>query len=152
LSVHRNGTGRFDISGPSVTLGSQQALSLSLAVHELATNAIKYGALSNEDGKIKILWSEEEAGGDGTFFFSWTETGGPLVVTLDRKGFGTLLIARILAGDFGGDVKLGYEPTGFTCHLIAPVGHLYRADRRTGEIIQSHQADLHFTLARLDNC
>jgi PAS domain S-box-containing protein len=124
LAPHRTGEGRISVSGPHIILGSKQALSLGLAIHELATNAIKYGALSNDRGRIDISWREEVDGDLPVFCFSWRERDGPLVEKPLRKGFGSGLIEGCLAWDFGGRVDVSYEPSGFVCRLTAPLGNL----------------------------
>jgi two-component sensor histidine kinase len=110
---------RISFAGPEIILGSQQAVSLSLAIHELATNAAKYGALSGDAGKVDIKWNE--VGQDADFEFVWMEQDGPPVAKPAKAGFGSLLIRRVLAADFGGKVELRYEPDGFVCHLTAPM-------------------------------
>jgi two-component sensor histidine kinase len=117
LAPHRSADRRINISGPDVELQPKPALALALAVHELATNAVKYGALSTK-GKVSVHWSNDAESG---FRFSWTESGGPTVVEPTRKGFGSRLIERILAADFGGDARTYYRPDGVVCELIAPL-------------------------------
>ncbi len=124
LVPHRTGKGRISVSGPNIILGPKQALSLGMAVHELATNATKYGALSNDDGKIDISWWEEIVGALPVFHFSWSERGGPAVKKPSKKGFGTELIEGGLAWNFGGNVALSYEAGGFACRLTAPLENL----------------------------
>jgi two-component sensor histidine kinase len=121
LAPHRTGRNRIDVSGPDLELQPRQALGLSLAVHELATNAIKYGALVSASGSIDISWSKDDAACPG-FRFVWKESGGPEVKqpSADKIGFGTRLIERMLANDFNGTVKTTYAPTGVVCELIAP--------------------------------
>jgi len=118
LAPHKPGPGRISISGPPVIVGSKQALSLWLAIHELATNAIKYGALSNDRGRIEISWRKKLDGDVAVFRFLWRERGGPLVVKPMKKGFGSELIEGGLAWDFGGSVDVSYAPSGFICRLI----------------------------------
>jgi two-component sensor histidine kinase len=120
LMPHRTGADRIEFAGPHVMLGSQQAVSLSLAIHELATNAAKYGALSGDSGNVKIKW-EQVGGKDGEFEFVWAEDRGPTVTKPEKSGFGSQLIRRVLAADFGGKVELSYEPSGFVCRLSAPM-------------------------------
>lgn len=115
LVPHRMDDTRFRVRGPDIMLGSQQALSLSLAIHELATNAFKYGALSNPDGSVDVAWDVDDA-----FHFLWKESGGPRVEPPARKGFGSQLLQRVLAADFGGQVELRFEPSGLVCLLTAP--------------------------------
>jgi two-component sensor histidine kinase len=123
LAPHRSGQGRFRISGPDLELQPKQALALALAVHELATNAVKYGALSG-DGFVDIKWSKEVANALPSFRFTWTESGGPLVLQPASKGFGSRLIERMLENDFAGKVTTSYSPSGVICELTAPLSAL----------------------------
>lgn len=108
LAPHRSGAGRIRLGGPHVLLSSRQALSMVLAIHELATNAVKYGALVAPDGRVDIDWSS-----DGTSFrFSWTETGGPPPVVPERTGFGSRLINQILPGHFRGQARQSFAASG----------------------------------------
>ena len=120
LGPHDTRGERFRVSGPNIALGSQQAMSLSLAIHELATNAFKYGALSNlEGGSVDVLWRTDND--TGQFEFRWQERGGPHVERPTRTGFGSRLISQVLAADFKGKVELIYEPSGLLCLLKAPL-------------------------------
>jgi two-component sensor histidine kinase len=94
---------------------------MALSIHELATNAAKYGALSTPEGSVRITWGTETSDGAGErqFLFTWEETAPP-VVEPDRKGFGTRLIMRVLAADFEGDVRMEYHPQGVVCILTSP--------------------------------
>ena len=123
LAPHRNGKGKFTVSGPELAVDPRQALSLTLAVNELATNALKYGSLSSPDGHVDISWSSS-VGGTPTFVFLWREHGGPPVVEPDRQGFGSRVIKDFMANDFGGTVRLSFEPKGVVCELISPLGNL----------------------------
>lgn len=114
LLPHRSGAGRISMSGPELRLEGQQILGLSLAIHELATNAIKYGALSNDNGVIKITWN---GSGDSFHNLQWVESGGPAVAPPTRKGFGTKLIQTLVGSYFGGRVDLEYRPEGVTFSL-----------------------------------
>lgn len=124
LAPYRTGDGRFTISGPSLIVRSRQALALSLAIHELATNAIKYGALSNASGHVSISWTCEDRHGNAMFVFTWQETGGPAVSEPTHAGFGSRLISRVLTDDFGGSFETHYPPSGLVCRLTAPVNNL----------------------------
>ncbi|MGY3508496.1 two-component sensor histidine kinase [Bradyrhizobium sp. USDA 3051] len=124
LGPYRTGEGRITTSGPPLVLRSQQALALSLAVHELATNAVKYGALSVTGGRVSIVWSTEDQAGDQKFVFVWQEFGGPSVSEPADKGFGSQLISGALEYDFRGSVAVSYESTGLTCRLTAPLENL----------------------------
>ena len=124
LAPHRTGQGRFSISGPPITIAAQQALTLALALHELATNALKYGAFSNEKGGVDIRWSADETSG---FTFTWREHDGPAVERPTRQGFGSRLIAR-LTSDFGGTADLNYEPEGVVFRLTTALENIRRKD------------------------
>ncbi|MBB3951035.1 PAS domain-containing sensor histidine kinase [Aureimonas jatrophae] len=108
IAPHHLTPDRITWEGPRFALTSQQALGLSLAVHELATNAAKYGALSNETGRVAMSWDVV----DGTFCFRWIETGGPAVVAPDRRGFGSRLIERIVGSYFDGEGHIEFDPSG----------------------------------------
>ncbi|PZO01411.1 MAG: histidine kinase [Hyphomicrobiales bacterium] len=111
---------RFAIEGPDVELSSKCALGLALALHELATNANKYGALKNDDGRVTVRWTVD---GD-TFHFVWTETDGPPVLAPTRSGFGSRMIEKALAGYFQGSAGIEYRPDGVVVTLKAPVDAL----------------------------
>ena len=125
LAPHRSGHGRIRATGPDVLLQPKQALALSVALHELATNATKYGALST-GGLVEIRWASEVIGTIPSFRFAWTESGGPVVSepAPEQKGFGSRLIERLLANDFSGQVSTYYRPDGVVCELIAPLAVL----------------------------
>ncbi|MET4120897.1 hypothetical protein ABIB85_007327 [Bradyrhizobium sp. JR1.5] len=106
LSPYRTGQDRITISGPPLVLKSRQSLALSLAVHELATNALKYGALSVTSGRVSVVWSSEDQAGDQKFVFVCQEFGGPSVSEPTVKGFGSRLISRTLEEDFRGAVTV----------------------------------------------
>jgi PAS domain S-box-containing protein len=122
IAAYRHeGENRVQVSGPDVRLSPQMALALAMALHELATNAVKYGALSNKLGEIGITWALS-LGADGPHLhLTWTERGGPLVVVPTRRGFGTRLIERSLAQELQGRVQLAFEPAGLMCTLDAPI-------------------------------
>jgi len=126
LAPYRTGQGRIDVSGPELLLQPKQALAIALAVHELATNAVKYGALSSRGGKVRIAWSKAMLADVPTFHFSWTEAGGPPVVapTPSQKGFGSRLIERMLSNDFGGEVRITYANSGVVCQLATPLANI----------------------------
>ena len=123
LAPHRTGKDKFTVSGPELTVDPRQALSLTLAVNELATNAIKYGSLSSPDGRVDISWSSS-VNGSPMFVFLWREFGGPPVAEPDRQGFGSRVIKDFMANDFGGTVELSFEPKGVVCRLTSPLGNL----------------------------
>ena len=122
LDLHDDpGQRRFVLHGPMVPCGSRAALSLALMVHELATNAAKYGALSTPGGHVTLSWRVDGSDGDEMVHLTWREEGGPPVVAPTRRGFGSRLIERGLAGAVGGHVELRYEPEGVCCTLSAPL-------------------------------
>jgi PAS domain S-box-containing protein len=125
--LHAHGeAGRFQIAGPDIMLGSRAAMALALVLHELATNAVKYGALSVPEGQILVLWETLEVTGEAQLRFRWEEAGGPPVVPPARQGFGTRLIARSFGQSLGAAVRLDYPSTGVTFSLEAPVAALQR--------------------------
>lgn len=120
LLPHRTGEGQFRISGPMATISGRQGLGLSLALHELATNATKYGSLSTSKGGVTINWDVQPM---GTFSFTWQESDGPPVTPPVRSGFGSVLIEKIVATYFNGSAALDFRPSGVTFQLsgtIAP--------------------------------
>lgn len=114
IKPHADGEHRIVATGSDVSLTAQQALGLSLAIHELATNAIKYGALSTSDGRVLIEW---DVGADGAFEFRWNEVNGPAVQEPSRRGFGSRLIERIVGSYFSGRGVLTYDPRGVSFRL-----------------------------------
>lgn len=122
LSPYDGGGERFDITGPPVRLSPQQAVSTSLALHELTTNAIKYGALSVGSGKVSITWNIAYSGeGARHLTLLWRESGGPPVALPEHEGFGTRLIARSFGPGTGGHAQLVYDRNGLQCVLEAPL-------------------------------
>ena len=110
---------RITIDGSALRVGASTALSLALAIHELATNAVKYGALSIPDGKVAIAWAR----GEGEHaVLTWTERGGPPVQPPSRKGFGTRLLDRGLSADLGGQPKLTFDVEGVRAVLPVRLG------------------------------
>lgn len=102
--------------GPAMMLSTKTAITLGLALHELATNAIKYGALSTPDGLVAINWKISDV---GELELSWVESGGPPVTEPEREGFGMRMIKRGLAAEFRGRVDIDFAAKGLTCQLTA---------------------------------
>ncbi|WP_295046626.1 HWE histidine kinase domain-containing protein [uncultured Paracoccus sp.] len=113
------GADPFRLSGPDMRVGPHAAISIALALHELGTNAVKYGALSAPAGYVRIGWS---AGADQVFRLDWTEAGGPPVVASDRRGFGSRLILQVLPDQLQGQARIDHRPDGIAFTLTAPVG------------------------------
>jgi two-component system CheB/CheR fusion protein len=112
----------FQVQGPQVRLSAKMALSIGMALHELATNAAKYGALSNDKGSVSIVWQTQSGGRE--LKLEWAETGGPAVTAPRHKGFGSRLIERGLAQELGGETKIEYRPEGVWCCITARLGAL----------------------------
>lgn len=112
---------RAGLVGPKILLPERQALALALAVNELATNALKHGALSTPEGFVDIAWATSE---EGEFVFSWTERGGPSVAVPQRVSFGMTLLQTIVPMDFRGSAHLAFEPTGFAYRLRGRIERL----------------------------
>lgn len=117
---------RFSIEGPRLRLRPQTALALAMAVQELTTNALKYGALSNATGRVDIAWSVG-SGQPPRLHLRWTETGGPDVAIPLRRGFGSRLIERSLALELNGAVRIAFEPTGVVCTIDASLDTVFPA-------------------------
>jgi two-component sensor histidine kinase len=107
-------TSRIVISGQSVALPASSSLMLTLCLHELATNAAKYGALSNDSGKVQVAWETFGNDRDRKVRLTWRETSGPPVTLPERKGFGSLLIEQAVSAGSG---TLDFRPDGLTCAL-----------------------------------
>ena len=107
----------FTIEGADLVLTPKSALSLSLAVHELVTNAAKYGAFSQPGGNVAVRWT---LAADNSVNLLWTETGGPPVQAPTRRGFGSTLIERALSMETGGRATLNYLPDGVVCDVFLP--------------------------------
>ncbi len=111
------GQGRTELEGPSVRLESRAYSSLALVAHELATNAAKYGALSNATGVVTLRWSILP---NGDLELSWGESLGPTVVAPKRSGFGSTLIGRVIPFDLGGKAGVDYPPEGVQARFVIP--------------------------------
>ena len=111
---------RIAISGPEIWIGGRRSTSLTMALHELATNAMKYGALSIGAGRVTVRWRiEEVVSGIGHLHIEWREHGGPRVTPPKQRGFGSRLVERGLAADFGGETQIAFEPDGVVCEITA---------------------------------
>lgn len=110
----------LEIAGPDVELAPNDALSLGLAIHELATNAAKYGALSVDSGQVSVTW---QMAGDDVARIEWVERGGPPIApdTRRKRGFGTELVEKIVAHELRNPVDLKFDPEGVRCSLLIPV-------------------------------
>ena len=111
---------RFQITGGDVRLKPNQALTLGIALHELATNAVKYGALSSETGTVQISWKVSASRDGNRLHLRWQEIGGPTVVPPTRKGFGSRVIERGLPHELKAEAHLDYAPSGLICTIDMP--------------------------------
>jgi two-component sensor histidine kinase len=99
------------------TADTNLAQTIAMTLHELATNAAKYGALSVPDGHIRVEWSRAS---DGRLVLRWTETGGPLVKPPTRRGFGTRVMDRMIRGQLKGEIRFDWRAEGFMCDIALP--------------------------------
>lgn len=116
-----NGDDRFRVEGPALRIPPRIAVGLALALHELATNAAKYGALSTSDGHVDLSWKVVDGWKPDRLHVCWEEVGGPPVVAPTRVGFGSKLIKRVLANEINGTVELDYRPSGVVFTAVAPL-------------------------------
>ena len=121
--LDRDGS-QVTIEGPALLLKPEAAQSLGLAVHELATNAAKYGGLSVPAGRVSIRWRLVPAAEGEGIEIVWMESGGPPVKEPERRGFGSLVIERNLARSLDGDVQLEFPPDGARCRMLIPATNL----------------------------
>ena len=119
LAPHDPGNGRVCFSGPRLVLERETALAVAMALHELLTNAAKYGALSTPAGRVAITW-KVPAGAADRVWIEWKERDGPLVATPVRRGFGTRFIERTLACQASGEATIRFEPDGVRAVFEAP--------------------------------
>ncbi len=134
---------RFTLEGPELWLTEKATLSLSMATHELCTNAVKYGALSSDEGKVEVRWASTEEGG---FTLTWQESGGPEVLTPGGRGFGSRMIAQALSADLDAKVEFDYSPNGLLCTVKAGATAL----KAPPEEDQARDPDLQALEAALD--
>jgi two-component sensor histidine kinase len=109
--------GRIVIDGPPIILNPQAAQNFALAVHELATNAAKHGALSNSRGQVRIEWDVMQSDGERRFRFRWEERGGPPVSAPRTRGFGSAVLEQIMAEYFDDPPRLEFDPSGIRYEL-----------------------------------
>jgi two-component sensor histidine kinase len=109
------------VAGPHFRLSPKAALSLALVIHELGTNAVKYGALSAAEGRVKITWEIDRAAREPRLVLRWEESRGPRVAPSKRRGFGSLLIERSIAYELDGSAEIDYREEGLVCTITAPL-------------------------------
>lgn len=119
---------RIETAGPELSMSARAAQTIALLLHELATNAVKHGALSVPDGKVRLTWQVVLAEGSPLFRLQWRESGGPETKPPTHRGFGELLVKRIAPRDLAGRSTATYEPSGFRYELEAPLSEVTRTD------------------------
>lgn len=120
------------IEGPPVPVGPKAAQLLALAVHELATNSAKYGALSHAYGRVAVTFALEGEGDKGLLVIQWRESGGPPVKPPARQGFGTRLIKKVVARSLRADVAMDFRPEGLICRMTVPRAALEAGQQEPG--------------------
>ena len=108
---------RVQIDGPSVLLEPNAAQAIAVILHELATNAAKYGASSVPNGQVRTEWSHEQ---NGQLVLRWTEKGGPPVEPPTRRGLGARVMENMVRGHFKGELKFDWHPEGLACEIVLP--------------------------------
>lgn len=122
LAFQTEGLKQFTITGDNIAISSGPAVALSMVIHELSTNALKYGALSVPEGRVSIVWAiDVEA---GRFKLEWRESGGPTVIEPTEKSFGSRFIEQALPGQLQGEARLIFEPSGLVCDVNIPISSL----------------------------
>jgi two-component sensor histidine kinase len=122
LAFQTTGLQQFTITGDNIAISSGPAVALSMVIHELSTNALKYGALSVPDGRVSIVWSVDHAA--HRFKLEWRERGGPAVAAPLKKSFGSRFIEQALPGQLQGEARLMFEPEGLVCDVNIPITSL----------------------------
>jgi two-component system CheB/CheR fusion protein len=121
LSYHAREGEQLRVSGPAVRFHPKAAETFALAIHELATNAIKYGALSQPAGRVDVSWRLDDATDPTELIFDWRERGGPQVAAPQRKGFGTELLERTLSFELKSKTTLAFDAAGLHCIIAIPL-------------------------------
>ncbi|MCJ2117846.1 sensor histidine kinase, partial [Methylobacterium sp. J-001] len=125
LSPYRAGCDHIVLDGPEVALPPRHVLALGMTVHELTTNAAKYGALSTADGRVEVSWRVDRSEtGAAWLRLTWRESGGPAVAPPARRGFGTRLIAGGVGRELAGDVDLDFDVEGLRCRIDVPLAEV----------------------------
>jgi two-component sensor histidine kinase len=117
LPYHDKTEARVRIDGPAVMLEPYSAQAVAISLHELATDAAKYGSLSTADGRVEIAWSRTAAERS----FCWIESGGPPVTPPTHRGFGTRIMENIIGGQLRGEVRFDWRGRGLTCEIDLPL-------------------------------
>ena len=126
---------RIAVRGPDLRIKAAAAQVIGMALHELATNAGKYGALSTDTGHVEIVWRLDRAAGEHRFTMEWGENGGPTVVAPTRRGFGWSVLCELTKASLGADVTLEYPPTGVIWRLGCPVDRVRECDAAQRNVV-----------------
>jgi len=124
LGAYLDGSSQVLMEGPAIAIKPEAAQNLGLALHELAVNAGKFGALSVPGGRVSITWSRSDNPEGGSVEFDWREQLGPRVKTRRKKGFGSMVIERNLARALDATVNLEFDPNGLHCHIVIPASQI----------------------------
>jgi PAS domain S-box-containing protein len=111
------------VTGEPIALNPKAALTFAMIFHELATNAAKYGALSQPGGRLELTWKTQHNGSGPRLHVEWRERDGPAVTPPERRGFGSLLVERGIGADLGGQARLDFAPTGVVCEIEVPLAN-----------------------------
>lgn len=130
----QKGAGRIDLAGEDIMLHSDSAPALAMVIHELATNAAKYGALSTPTGHVSAQW-EMTAGSPNVLTIRWTESGGPPVIASSRRGFGLTFIERVAAHQLDGQASIEFAAQGLRCEIAFPIAG--ERDSRKPELVST---------------
>ncbi len=120
--------GNAETGGPTITLKAEATQAVAMVLHELTTNAAKYGAFSNHRGRVLLRWWWLQNGGQARLAIDWRETGGPLVVAPSRSGYGTCVVRELIPFELGGTVYLVFAPDGLRCRLEIPADWVSTCD------------------------
>lgn len=122
LAPHAEADGqRFTLSGPPVGLTPRAAVSFGMVLHELATNSVKYGALSAPEGQLQVIWKLRRQVAPQQLELRWVESDGPAPVASARRGFGMEFIERAVRSELEGKAEIAFERTGLHCTITVPV-------------------------------
>jgi two-component sensor histidine kinase len=121
LGIHIDGSpAQVSIEGPAIALKPEAAQNLGLALHEIAANAAKFGALSVPSGRVSVIWRRRDGAAESSLELDWREEHGPKVKNRRRKGFGSIVIERNLSRALDAEVNLEFDPDGLRCHIVIP--------------------------------
>ena len=139
-----NGTPRISFDGPATLLQPQAFATMALVIHELMTNAVKHGALASGAGHVAVAWNLDEK---NNLILHWNETGGALVATPTRRGFGSTIIHRSIPHELGGEATLDYAPEGLRARFVVPARHAVPGGELQTVVVAPDEATVEVRLA-----